>query len=413
MFLSSDPNNSNTSPASLPAIAKPNIDGVIYGRLPSFESSITAPFDYLHSIPSNNHNIRVALLHAFNEVFFLVKDDRVLAVIGDLVGTLHEASLLIDDIEDESDMRRGRPAAHTQFGLALTINSGNYMYFLACQKAANMLPRLAISHHTRDCETHSGKYSSGGHSSSDCPGGSVEVGGSGDFGDSDDSNKAFLSIKARVFTIIMDEMLRLHMGQGQDLHWRTNLSSLCNAGVPRTDEYLKMAMDKTGGLLRLSVSLLVIFLENSSHPPANSEATALANLIGIVYQIRDDYLNLVDPRYAKMKGFAGEDLVEGKLSLPVLYALSCSTDSPVHHLLLRLRSSKERLSQPEMLQQALTYIQTCGALLYCYDLLQEYARKGQKMVAGTGSPNAHKLAKILVDLANVLVPDQDTELVSV
>ena len=47
---------------------------------------------------------------------------------------LHNASLLLDDIEDGSERRRGVPAAHKVFGEALTINSANYVYFVALEK---------------------------------------------------------------------------------------------------------------------------------------------------------------------------------------------------------------------------------------------------------------------------------------
>jgi geranylgeranyl diphosphate synthase, type III len=34
----------------------------------------------------------------------------------------------IDDIEDESSLRRGSPAAHIKYGIALTMNAGNLVY---------------------------------------------------------------------------------------------------------------------------------------------------------------------------------------------------------------------------------------------------------------------------------------------
>jgi geranylgeranyl pyrophosphate synthase len=48
---------------------------------------------------------------------------------------LHNASLLIDDIKDSSKLRRGVPVAHNIYGVPLTINAANYIYFLAMQKA--------------------------------------------------------------------------------------------------------------------------------------------------------------------------------------------------------------------------------------------------------------------------------------
>lgn len=56
-------------------------------------------------------------------------------MIEDLVEMLHNASLLIDDIQDNSKLRRGSPVAHSIYGVPLTINAANYVYFLAMQKA--------------------------------------------------------------------------------------------------------------------------------------------------------------------------------------------------------------------------------------------------------------------------------------
>jgi geranylgeranyl diphosphate synthase, type III len=47
---------------------------------------------------------------------------------------LHNACLLIDDIEDNSTLRDGVPVAHLIYGTPLTINTSNYIYFLAMQK---------------------------------------------------------------------------------------------------------------------------------------------------------------------------------------------------------------------------------------------------------------------------------------
>ena len=48
---------------------------------------------------------------------------------ADVVELIHTGSLVIDDIEDGSSVRRGRPALHVQFGLPIALNSGNWLYF--------------------------------------------------------------------------------------------------------------------------------------------------------------------------------------------------------------------------------------------------------------------------------------------
>lgn len=46
-----------------------------------------------------------------------------------LVELLHAGSLIVDDIEDESAVRRGAPALHVEHGLARALNAGNWLYF--------------------------------------------------------------------------------------------------------------------------------------------------------------------------------------------------------------------------------------------------------------------------------------------
>jgi geranylgeranyl diphosphate synthase type I len=46
-----------------------------------------------------------------------------------VVEALHAGSLIIDDIEDESTERRGRPALHRVYGTPAALNAGNWLYF--------------------------------------------------------------------------------------------------------------------------------------------------------------------------------------------------------------------------------------------------------------------------------------------
>ncbi|VTS02301.1 polyprenyl synthetase family protein [Tuwongella immobilis] len=50
-------------------------------------------------------------------------------ILGWVVELLHAGSLIVDDIQDDSLQRRGRPALHRQIGLPLALNAGNWLYF--------------------------------------------------------------------------------------------------------------------------------------------------------------------------------------------------------------------------------------------------------------------------------------------
>ncbi|CAK9441691.1 uncharacterized protein LODBEIA_P55590 [Lodderomyces beijingensis] len=238
----------------------------------AYMKEILAPYNYLQKMASNNKNMRSKFINAFNEVYCRITRQEVLESINDVVSQLHNASLLIDDIEDDSKFRRGEPAAHTEFGIPLTINCGNYIYF----EALSTLHQL-----WRTC--------------------------SGDY-----------AVLDRVIRTFIFEMKDLHKGQGQDIFWRDELCQLSQ--LPTLSDYFQMAKNKTGGLFRLSVKLLALFSPNWSQLDV-PRLEQIANCLGILYQVRDDYLNLVDSRYCHMKGIKGEDLIEGKISLPILICL--------------------------------------------------------------------------------------------
>jgi geranylgeranyl diphosphate synthase, type III len=56
-----------------------------------------------------------------------------------------------------------------------------------------------------------------------------------------------------------------------------------------------------------------------------SDYVPLVNLIGILFQIRDDYQNLQDTQYTHNKGLC-EDITEGKFSFPIIHAILSRPD---------------------------------------------------------------------------------------
>ena len=84
----------------------------------------------------------------------------------------------------------------------------------------------------------------------------------------------------KAFQIFNDELLNLHRGQGMELFWRDTLT------VPTVEQYLQMISNKTGGLFRLAVRLM------QSANPSDHDILPLTELLGLIFQIRDDYRNL-------------------------------------------------------------------------------------------------------------------------
>ena len=67
--------------------------------------------------------------------------------IAALCEVIHNGSLIVDDIEDSSDLRRNKPCVHKIYGVDVAINAGNFMYFTPMQhiyKSNVFSPRLKL-----------------------------------------------------------------------------------------------------------------------------------------------------------------------------------------------------------------------------------------------------------------------------
>jgi octaprenyl-diphosphate synthase len=187
------------------------------------------------------------------------REDGALSI-SPVVEIAHNGTLIVDDIEDGSDTRRGGPAIHLLFGVDASVNAGNLLYFLPLA----LIDELRASDATR------------------------------------------LALHAR-FAL---HMRRLHLGQAMDILWHRGHDRL-----PDRDSYLAMCALKTGVLARASAEFGAI--------AALAPETAVAALgsaferAGVAFQILDDVLNLRQGNPGKRRG---DDIVEGKKSLPVILA---------------------------------------------------------------------------------------------
>lgn len=107
----------------------------------NFLQILTEPYRYLRSKPGKD--IRTKMITSFN--VWLQVPQHALEIITRVVEMLHTSSLLyfypavqadrrIDDVEDNSSLRRGFPVAHSIYGVPQTINSANYIYFCALRE---------------------------------------------------------------------------------------------------------------------------------------------------------------------------------------------------------------------------------------------------------------------------------------
>lgn len=220
---------------------------------------------------------------------------------------IHNGTLIVDDIEDGSDLRRGKPAIHKLFGEDITINAGNIMYYLPL---------------------------------------TVLLKNKGKFDD-----KTLL----KIHKIYVEEMIDVSMGQALDIAWHRGLA---NANNVSEEEFLQMCLYKTGSLTRMSAKMAATLA--GSDDKTIETLGEMAGNIGVAFQIQDDILNLISKEFQKKKGF-GEDITEGKRSLLVIHTMKEATDADRKRLLEILNShTKDR----KLIEEAIEIIKKNGSVEY-------------------------------------------------
>lgn len=144
--------------------------------------------------------------------------------------------------------------------------------------------------------------------------------------------------------------MELHHGQGMEIWWRDNFVS------PSEDEYRQMVIQKCGGLFNLAVRLMELFTTNESHQQHKFDK--LCELLALLFQIRDDYCNLISKEYINNKSYC-EDLTEGKFSYPILHAVNTrETDTRIIHIL------KQRTQDVELKRYCVQLLHEFGSIEY-------------------------------------------------
>ncbi|KAJ5332659.1 FAD/NAD(P)-binding domain-containing protein [Penicillium brevicompactum] len=293
---------------------------------------VLRPVDYLLSIPGKD--IRGKLIDAFNE--WLQVPPEKLAIIKGIIDMLHTASLLVDDIQDASRLRRGHPVAHEIFGVAQTINSANYAYFLQQERLRELND-------------------------------------------------------PRAFHIFTQALLDLHRGQGMDLYWRDSI--VC----PTEEEYHRMVIYKTGGLFRLALELM------QTQSMVTTDLSKLIDLLGLIFQIRDDYMNLQSGEYAEKKG-SMEDLTEGKFSYPVIHSINAVPENTILVDILKQRSEDN-----EIKMRAVQYMESTGSYAYCREVLSRLNKQARSHVEDLeASLGPNHGVHFILDLLHVDVSNRKT-----
>ncbi len=251
----------------------------------------------------------------------------------------HNFTLIHDDIEDNSQMRRGLPCLHIKYGVPSALNAGDGLFMMVWQAALNA---------AADCE------------------------------------KSHALQK-----ILNDGFIKVLEGQAMELEWRVS-----GRWDVSEREFFDMIGGKTAALISTSCHAGA-YLGNGS----KKEIAALENFgynIGIAFQMQDDILNLIGDE-KKYKKEIGGDISEGKRTLIVIDALP-RLALPKKAELLKILSSGTK-NQGDI-ARAISILKSTGSIDRAGVHVEKYTKNAIASLAALKESNAKKL---LIQAANYLV----------
>ncbi|KRG05867.1 geranylgeranyl pyrophosphate synthase isoform X2 [Drosophila mojavensis] len=183
--------------------------------------------------------------------------------------------------------------------------------------------------------------------------------------------------------VYTEQLLELHRGQGMEIYWRDSFT------CPSESDYKLMTVRKTGGLFMLAIRLMQLFSENKE------DFTKLTAILGLYFQIRDDYCNLSLKEYTENKSFA-EDLTEGKFGFPVIHAVRTQKqDKQVLHIL------RQRTHDIEVKKYCISLLEKLGSFQYTRKVLESLDAEARAELARLGgNPFLDRLLNKLLSWQN-------------
>ncbi|MCX8174668.1 MAG: polyprenyl synthetase family protein [Candidatus Micrarchaeota archaeon] len=244
----------------------------------------------------------------------------------------HNFTLIHDDIEDCSSLRRGKPCLHVKYGVPLALNAGDGLFMMVWKEA------LALK-------------------------GPVGV----------EAQRLLLS----AFTKVLE-------GQAIELGWyRTKKWDV------KQEEYYEVVRGKTGALIAVSCEVGALL---GGATKAQRRALYEFGLgVGVSFQIVDDILNVVgdESKYGKE---IGGDIKEGKRTLLTIFALENLERRKVDEL-RRILEKKER-TQDEV-RRALCLIKESGAVEQAGEIAGWMAQKALGKLKVLGENEGARMLRLL------------------
>lgn len=302
---------------------KDKVDKYIFERIPDSHEipEINLLYRMMRDYPSRSgKGLRPGLLLIFNRAFG-GSDDSALNTAAAL--ELFQNWIVIhDDIEDQSDLRRGQPALHVKYGVPLALNAGDAL--------AGKMWELIL-----------------------------------------DNRRILGSEKAMtVFGEFLHMYSQTTAGQHIELAWASN-----NKWDITEDDYYDMCNRKTAWYTCITPSWTGSLIAGA--PGSFRESIVNFGLdLGVAFQIQDDMLNLVGDKEKYGKEIGG-DILEGKRTLMLIHLLGKCAAGERKEILQRLEPSRED-KDPNLIEDILSAMKECGSLDYAIGVSQRLATRARR-----------------------------------
>jgi len=246
------------------------------------------------------------------------------------VELIHSFSLIHDDVEDSSPLRRGRRAVWSVWGVPHAINVGDGLFVLARMSLHRLADRGVPAH------------------------------------------------RCQAAGLAFDQAcLALCEGQFLDMSFESR-------PAVDLDQYLWMIRSKTAILLAASAQLGAMVA--TDEPGLIGRYFSFGLNLGMLFQIEDDILGAWGDEQVTGKS-AATDLRNRKKTLPVVYALSHPDDPDAAQQLAALYARPGELD-PQAIESALALLDQLGAREYAEKMAEDYYRLALASLDGPGIENA-------------------------
>ncbi len=295
-----------------------------------FNSSLYSSNPLLNEVLSyvkgrNGKMMRPVLILLIAKLLDRVGDSTLHAALS--LELLHTASLIHDDVVDESDKRRGQSSVNAIYNNKVSVLVGDYML-------ATSLKHSSLT-----------------------------------------NNIEIVNLVAR---------LGQHLSEGEIIQ----LSSI-NNDIFSEELYYEIIKKKTAALFIASSEVAGLSVNCSKD--TLEKLKLFGEYLGIAFQIKDD---IMDYYTSELLGKpTGNDINEGKLTLPALHVLNKMYDEKMHSVAKRIRGI--RATQDER-DEFVAYIKSNGGIEYAEDVMREYCRKAINLLPEDGNPDLIESLRIYI-----------------